>query len=174
MNTKGFSLLEVMLALGVITIGLMGVSSLVLQNIQAQDINKNYLIASMLAQEGLELVRNVRDTNFLNYYDWKAGNSSNTNIVRGAVIDGTPKEYAINYDETIRDVTTGMNDDKTQLYIFNNKYDHAGVNGILTPYRRLIKVYNRDYYLEVHSNVQWSEHGRIHNYEAVTDLYIWW
>jgi prepilin-type N-terminal cleavage/methylation domain-containing protein len=177
-NKKGFTLLEVMLALGVITIGLMGVSSLVLQNIQVQDINKNYLVASMLAQEGLELVRNIRDTNFLKMdlgYDWKNGDLAllNNDIVRGASIGGF-KEYAINYDKTIKDVTMSWSDDNTKLFFYNGIYDHNGLNGVLTPYRRLIRVYNYDYYLEVHSTVRWNEHGRTHNYEVVTDLYNWW
>ncbi len=173
---NGFTLLEVMLALGVITIGLMGVSSLVLQNIRVQDINKNYLVASMLAQEGLELVRNIRDSNFLQGYDWKSGNISlsNNDIVRGANV-GESKEYTIDYNKNISDVTTGgMGNSKTQLYLNSGKYDHNN-NGTLTPYRRLITVINQsNYYIEVHSLVQWSEHGQTHSYEAVTDLYNWW
>jgi len=59
-NCAGFSILEATLALGVVSIGLLGVFSLSLQTARAQYINKSYLAASMLAQEGLELVRNVR------------------------------------------------------------------------------------------------------------------
>lgn len=179
-NEKGLSIVEVVIALGVITIGLMGVFSLVLQNIQVQELNKNYLVASMLAQEGIELVRNIRDTNFLKAdsgYDWKTGKASlpQTDITQGATV-GSFKEYAVNYDGTIKAVNSalGLSDDNTKLYLFNNAYDHNGVNGTLTPYRRLLTVYNDGSYVEVHSNVQWSEHGRTHNYEAATDLYNWW
>ena len=56
-NSTGFSLLEVVVAILIITIGMIGVTSLVIQNIQTQYINKNILIASGLAQEGLEQLR---------------------------------------------------------------------------------------------------------------------
>jgi prepilin-type N-terminal cleavage/methylation domain-containing protein len=169
-NKKGFSLLEVMLALGVITIGLTGVSSLVLQNIQVQEVNKNYLVASMLAQEGLELVRNVRDTNFLKAdsgYSWKNGIGplGNTkDIVHGG-------SYAIDYDLSIQNAAS-MDVDQTKLYINTGKYTHSGGNA--TPYRRLIKVIDNSDYVEVQANVQWSERGRKHNYLAVANLYNWW
>ncbi|MDO8667516.1 MAG: hypothetical protein Q7K35_00250 [bacterium] len=64
-NNRGISIVEVIVATMIITMGMIGVSSLVIQNIQVQYINKNVLIASGLAQEGLELVRNTRDLNWL-------------------------------------------------------------------------------------------------------------
>jgi len=171
-NKNGFSVLEVTLALGVITMGLLGVFSLVLQNLQAQSINKNYLVASMLAQEGVELVRNTRDTNFLhndNGYNWKNGNggSPDSDIVK----DGT---YAINFNSDINDIPDNVDDNGARIYFDsgNGIYNHTG--GELTPYNRLITVVDRGEYVEVHSNVQWKERGRKHNYEVVTNLYNWW
>ncbi|NCQ16134.1 hypothetical protein GW814_00575, partial [Candidatus Falkowbacteria bacterium] len=63
-NNQGISILEVIVAILIITIGMIGVMSLVIQNVEAQYINKNILIASGLAQEGLELARNTRDLNW--------------------------------------------------------------------------------------------------------------
>src|SRR3989338_10729475 len=75
-NNSGISILEVVVAILIITIGLVGFLSLVIQNIRVQYIDKNVLIASGLAQEGLELVRNVRDLNWLT-----PGNSWDQDIV---------------------------------------------------------------------------------------------
>ena len=61
----GFSLLEVVIATTVISVGLVGILGLVIQNIAIQQTYKNTLVASMLAQEGLELARNIRDKNWL-------------------------------------------------------------------------------------------------------------
>ncbi len=84
-NNSGISILEVVVAVMIISFGMVGVLSLVIQNVEAQYINKNVLMASGLAQEGLELVRNTRDFNWLT-----PGNSWNQDIVG----DGT---YTIDY-----------------------------------------------------------------------------
>src|SRR3990172_140667 len=80
----GFTIIEVIIAISLVNIGLLAISSLVIQNIQTQDINREYIIASMLAQEGLELARNIRDNNWRNDIDWKYGNGVNsaTDIVQ--------------------------------------------------------------------------------------------
>ena len=171
---KGFSVLEVMLAFSVITVGLLGVSSLAIQNAQVQSISKNYLVASMLAQEGLELVRNVRDTNFFRAdqsYDWEYGQGANsaTDIVQ----DGN---YAIDYNLAIDSMPNDLTSDRTRLYLNGGRYTHqTGAGSSNTPYRRLIFVtdHNPDY-VEVRVAISWSERGRTHNYEAVTNLYNWW
>jgi prepilin-type N-terminal cleavage/methylation domain-containing protein len=61
----GFSLVEVIVVTAIITIGFMGVLTLVQRTIAIYGSNQNYLVASIMAQEGLELVRNVRDDNWL-------------------------------------------------------------------------------------------------------------
>ena len=54
-----------MIAILVMTIGVLGTYALVSRVISATSLSVSQLTASYLAQEGLELVRNVRDTNFL-------------------------------------------------------------------------------------------------------------
>jgi len=58
---RGFSLIEVLLALLVLSIGLVAVSILMSGNIKNFQNTKNQIIASQLAQEGIELVRNLKD-----------------------------------------------------------------------------------------------------------------
>lgn len=64
-NKKGQGILEVVFSISVVTIGLISIVSLVLFNINVQNYNHNILIASNLAREGIEIVRNVRDSNWL-------------------------------------------------------------------------------------------------------------
>ena len=64
-NNKGFTILEAAIALGIVVMGLFGVVALLTQNLQTQSINRDSIVASLLAQEGLELVRNARDTRAL-------------------------------------------------------------------------------------------------------------
>jgi Tfp pilus assembly protein PilV len=60
---SGFSLGEVVLAGFVLTVGLLSISALITKSLQNSFENRDAITAILLAQEGVELVRNVRDNN---------------------------------------------------------------------------------------------------------------
>lgn len=64
-TNKGFTLIEVMLAIFLITIGILGIFSLVQRTTVFISVSSSKLTATYLAQEGVEVVRNIRDTNWL-------------------------------------------------------------------------------------------------------------
>ncbi len=69
-NIKGFTLTEVMIAMMVLTIAIVSASNLLVGLINSNKSITNTMQAYYLAQEGLELVRNVRDTNWLHNQNW--------------------------------------------------------------------------------------------------------
>jgi type II secretory pathway pseudopilin PulG len=62
---RSFTLLETIVAIYVLLAGIVGAMNLTQQNIRAITTFRNQLIAANLAQEGAELVRSRRDSNFL-------------------------------------------------------------------------------------------------------------
>jgi type II secretory pathway pseudopilin PulG len=64
---KGETLLEVLIALVVLIIGSVTATSLILTSIKANLYNKDALQALNLAQEGIEYMRNLRDTNWIRF-----------------------------------------------------------------------------------------------------------
>ncbi len=64
-NNKGFSITEVMLAMAIIALVSVSVLTLLAAAFRANALLRNTVIASGLAEEGLELVRAVRDGNWL-------------------------------------------------------------------------------------------------------------
>ena len=64
-NKNGFTLLEVIVAIFVITIGVIGVISVVQRTAAFTSISSSRLQAAYLAQEGIEIARNIRDGNWL-------------------------------------------------------------------------------------------------------------
>jgi len=62
---RGFSILEVIITIFVIIVGIVGVYSLVPRIVAISFANKDKFIASQLAKEGMELTRNIRDSNWL-------------------------------------------------------------------------------------------------------------
>lgn len=67
---KGFSFIEVMMAIFLIVVGLVSAMSLLASSMNQTMDSRNQIAAGLLAQEGVELVRNLRDTN------WVAGRTS--------------------------------------------------------------------------------------------------
>jgi type II secretory pathway pseudopilin PulG len=164
---KGFSLIEAITAVFIVSMALVSVLAVAQTTVRAQTINKYAIISSMLAQEGLELVRNVRDTN------WRSGSTSWTdNIVQ----DGTFTIYVnpSNNLIVINSTPNSINDAGTKLYQDANGYYVHGA-GNLTPFRRLIQVNDQGNYLEVTCIVQAQGSGNdTYTYKASTLLYDWW
>ena len=176
-NNKGFSILEASVVMAVVSIGVLGVFSLVLQNIKVQKTNKNMLVASMLAQEGLELVRNIRDDNWIAspQVAWDldiAGWGSIDYMMDLRVADDSDGDGYI-----IEEANTRLFKDSA-----NNFYTHKALGNTATQYYRLITVDGVDAstildgivdYYKVKSHVQWNENGNLKNYIAETCLYNW-
>jgi len=72
-KNKGFTLLEVLFASFIIFIFLGGIFYLLRGSIFGLTSMKNRFVALYLAQEGIEIVKNIRDTNFLQNTSWVSG-----------------------------------------------------------------------------------------------------
>lgn len=60
-----------MIAIAVMTIGIVGIYAIVPRIISIISINSNRFIAAQLAREGIEIIRNIRDSNWLGELDWR-------------------------------------------------------------------------------------------------------
>ena len=162
-NDNGFTILETVIAFSIIAVGLVGILTLILQSIQVQYINKNVLIASHLAQEGLELVRNARDNNWLT-----VGSSWQQDLVN----DGT---YAIDYRgrSSINASVNAISDDGARLYIDGDGFYSHAATANATNFYRLITVVDHTSYLDVECGIRWRDRGQNYDYAARTYLYDW-
>jgi len=62
---KGQTLIETIVAIGILTTGIIGGLSLAIFALGASDVAIKQIVATNLAREGIEIVRNMRDTNWL-------------------------------------------------------------------------------------------------------------
>jgi type II secretory pathway pseudopilin PulG len=75
-NTPAFTLVEVVLGMTILSVVMMAITSLAVVSMRANRSNIHRLTAYYLAQESLEGLRNVRDSNWLQNYTWNEGASA--------------------------------------------------------------------------------------------------
>jgi Tfp pilus assembly protein PilV len=78
---KGFSIGEVIISAFVLSVGLVAVIGLIASSIRSSASTRDQIIATELAQEGIELVRNVRDNNQAKIIKETAGGGSQSTDV---------------------------------------------------------------------------------------------
>lgn len=153
----GFTLVEIVAVLFVIAIGLIGVLSLIVQNIQSQNISKHTISAYQLAQEGIELVRKVRDSNWLAVRPWNEGL--------------LPGVYYMDYQDDLPNI---LSSEASALYKDTNGfYVHSG--GTPTPFSRTIEIeqINASAY-RVYSHITWGDRNNTFTYDVEAVLYDWY
>ena len=154
-NMAGFTLLETIVAIGVIMVGLIAVLVLINSSLSYISIIKDRLIAAYLNSEGLEVARNIRDNNWLQNLAWNNG-----------LADG---DYNITYSslslnsyadtELLIDATSGL-------------YNYSGGN--LSGFKRKISITNlSNYELRVIATVTWQRKGVNYTNSAEEHLFNW-
>lgn len=114
----GFTLIETIIAIGILLTGVMAVFTLLTFNIAQTANMKNKIIAVNLAQEGVEVVRNIRDN------CWFSGIAWSSCLPIGA--------YNVNYNSlTINDLDNGLSFDGTY-------YVHSALPN--TNFQRIITI----------------------------------
>jgi len=81
MSQRGFTLLEAIVSIFIVTVGVGGVFTLVNQTIGGTQAVSSKLTATYLAQEGIEVVRNIRDGNLLKIHKGIGGVSWDDGIL---------------------------------------------------------------------------------------------
>ncbi len=156
---KGFTLIETMVALGILVFVLTGMVSLIIMNItSARNIEKN-LIAGNLAQEALEVVRSMRDN------DWLEGNDF------GDFILVSGDEYSVQWNDTnlIRGLAgQPLNfDEATGIYSYDS--------GEETIYSRRVLIEKvTDKEIKVLVTVEWILRSGPAQLQAESHLFDWY
>ncbi|MFH1867262.1 MAG: hypothetical protein ABIJ81_04245 [Patescibacteria group bacterium] len=153
-KTAGQGLLEATLAIGMILIGLGAILTFTLKNISAAADSGQRITAANLAREAIDVIRGVRDSNWLASGNsdpgraWDLGLAPDPNqpaIVIFYLPDGTPIEpakFEIDYIPT----STDVNDNEYKLYRHYQNHewiqDSTGSSADYNPtgFNRLIKL----------------------------------
>ena len=137
----GYLLMEVMVAISLLTIGFLAVLSLVSNSLSLNRVVSDQFTANYLAMEGIEIVKNLIDANYLNSNPWNQGfNNSNYEVDYQSIGPGTDLSRYLSFDST------------------SGFYDYNG--GVQTPFKRTIVVgLNASDEIKVNSIVKWTGRG---------------
>ena len=163
-SNSGFTLLEVIISLGIIVVGLVGALTLVNFTLNSSGTSSSKLVAANLAQEGIEVVRSSRDTsnNWTSWYNSISNGSYRASINLAnykwtMISDSTPHEEKLRFDSN------------TGLYF----YEPSG-SGSLTSFSRDIAIATGpNGEKQLTSEVKWQERNRSHSLKVVSYLYNW-
>ncbi len=159
---KGFTIIELVITIFILSIAVVGVfNAFSIITILTSD-SSDRLTATYLAQEGMELVRNIRDQNWLNM---DSGTPTNATWIDGLTC-GTP-ECAVNYNSN----SVSDYNENNYLYINNEGFYDYVQTGTPTKFKRKITVTHPidannnpiEYILKIVVEVSWNKKATLLN-----------
>jgi len=162
-ENKGFTLVEVMVALVIASVGIIGAYELINRSLALSNAAVNRFGAIYLAGEGIEIARNLRDTNYLNYY-YAGGNWDD-----GLGDCGDDRNCGADY------LSPGLTAGMANSPLLASSGGFVGYSsGENTAYKRKITINHMGDYLEVVSAVSWTDGAGNHTETVKENLYHWW
>jgi prepilin-type N-terminal cleavage/methylation domain-containing protein len=168
-KNSGFTLLEVMAAIFIISVGVGGIAIIMPSLISGTSLNQSRLTAAYLAQEGIEIVRNIRDTNWLEAHNkgdsttWDNGfatcSGNGCEIDYLALASENPTILAYSARKLKFDSTNGYNYTSGTTTKFSRKI-------IITPDGANI--------LKISADVSWQDKGKTYNFPVQEEIYKWY
>jgi len=167
----GFTLLEVIIAIFILLVGVTAALVLITRTVSQISVSSSRLIAAYLTQEGIEIVRNIRDTNWLEGGAWDEG------LVPpdiDCLTTGCEADYIAT---TVEDPHIDLSDN-FKVYGDNFlKIDGSGfynyTSGTDTRFKRKITIVSGTDTLTVTVETAWSEKGKDYTHTAQEVLYNW-
>ena len=159
----GQTLVELMIAMSVMSIGFLAVFAVLSQTLGMNKIVVNQYIAANLAAEGIEIVKNISDSNVVRGDVWNAGLSKNGKF---GVQYNTGTLDEVNEDWANRKLPLNFNSD-TGIYSYDT--------GMPTNFVRTITINNiSPNEIQVNSEVRWRDRGGVElNINLEDHLFNW-
>lgn len=170
---RGFTLIEVMTALFIVAVGLSSVFVVINRVLGSTSNSVNKMTASYLAQEGIEIVRNIRDSSWLAN---RTGSNWTNNMLLGQESEGDyNSESLIAYTDRPLEIS---HDGFYEISKYTQEqWDSSGgsIDGYSQSiFKRKITVVSIDVdTILVEVEVEWQEKGRDYNVVVEEQLYNW-
>jgi prepilin-type N-terminal cleavage/methylation domain-containing protein len=160
-RNQSFTLVEVLISMAIITIGAVGVFFALQGGITQTALSSSRTIAAYLGQEGIEIVRNIRDTNYL---EKRYGDPT----IRWD--NGIPEGNCFEVDYQSEELSRCGADLKNLKFDNSNGYNY--LSGENTQFKRKIQINKLDdNEIEIIVTVEWQEREENYNFVLQGNLY---
>ncbi|MDP2910420.1 MAG: hypothetical protein Q8N58_01375 [bacterium] len=167
MSNKGFTILELLGAILVILIGVLTAYGVVQRIVTYTIDSSDRITAAYLAKEGVELVRNIRDKNWIANLSWNQGLGAGT--------------YEIAYDTALTACLAPCVDfNSANLRLLKNSassaynYSYNYVNGTNSKFKRKITITpDGTNKIKVIVDIFWKKRIQISSIRVQENIYDW-
>ncbi len=156
-------MVEAIVALSMLTMGMVGIFTLLSNSYAFNRISTNEYVAANLASEGIEVVRDIIDRNIMNLRSWNCGVSTNG-------------DFQADYDDVALSPYSASDlikfDTALKVYTYN-----VSANTVNTAFNRRISIENLGTPIDeirVISRVAWRDRGSIAYDVTVEDRLFSW
>lgn len=174
-RSRGFTLVESLIAISIFSVSVVALMSFLSQGISNTGYAKKKIIATYLAQEGIEFVRNTRDsyilyTSISPSLSWATFRAKLMSCNLGSEC-GFDTSVPINSASSI--FLCSAHTEQCKLYINNGNYN-TNVSGSDSGFVRNIRMdlISADE-IKIYSTVSWTHNGQSFNITLVNDLFNW-
>jgi len=164
-------MLEMVVVLFVASIGLLAILSLSVNSLRVQSLSKNYVTASLLAEDGMGLFKEVLMANYI----VDVPNASPVSWLDNVDLLGG-NNFRIDYAAATPELYNGSSG-FYNLYTNSNGYYSHDNTGSTTVFQRVVRVTDNSAYssdsIKVECEVSWEEKGQNYYYTLVSYFYDW-
>jgi Tfp pilus assembly protein PilV len=156
-NIAGFMVIEAAFSIFIVGIALVAFLAVLGAMYKTEFGKRDYVVAANLAQEGIELVRNIRDNK------WKAGSVDGFSGFPGG-------DYCVDYSGAGSNCANKLyRNDNTGLYTYDS------TNAKITKFSRKIVISGSGETRVIKSSITWKPSGAVNNttIEMEDTLYAW-
>jgi len=159
MKNKGLTFIELIIAVFIIMIASSGAFAILHKILSSTSFYSSTIVASSLAQEGLEIVRNIRDTNWLQEENWATG------LVSCSSPNFCETDYNANALTPVSELRF-LTIDSQGFYSYGGEKE--------TKFKRGIIINVSDEKMDIQVLVRWNEAGRDQEVSVQGQLWNWY